>query len=116
MAVIRGAICAENTASDIAEQAVRLFDEIMVRNSLRNSQVEGVFFTATADLDAAYPAAAVRSKFALDNAAFMCASEMPVVGAIDHCIRVAVVVSDLPQSSARHCYLGKAAILRPDLS
>ena len=115
MAVIRGAICAQNTIEDISGKAVELVAAILERNNVAAECVEAVIFTATEDLNAAYPAAAVRKEFAVANAAFMCMQEMRVEGALDHCLRVAVFVSGNSQQSVHHCYLGRAAVLRPDL-
>lgn len=109
--VIRGAICAENTAQSISHNAVTLVKEIMERNSLSEEKISAVFFSATPDLNACYPATEVR-KTLLPNAAYMCFAEMRVEGSLDHCIRVAVFAET---DEARHCYLGEAAKLREDL-
>ncbi len=115
MRAIRGAICADNTAEDISARAVELVTQIMRRNMLTTEQVNAVIFSATADLDACYPAAAVRETLALDKAALMCLQEMNVSGSLDHCIRVCVLAEGLTQSECIHCYLGRAAALRSDL-
>ena len=60
MKVIRGAICAQNTAESISENALLLVSIILKRNNLSADSVSAVFFSATADLDACYPATAVR--------------------------------------------------------
>ena len=91
MKVIRGAVCVSNTAEDISAGAVRLVEQIMKANGLSQGDVEAVFFSATRDLDACYPAAAVRG--VIRAAVFAKTEKTPV-----------------------HCYLGEAAKLRPDLS
>ena len=115
MGVIRGAICAENTQEDISQKAVELIGAIFTSNNLSAIDVEAVIFSATADLDASYPAAAVREKYGLDAAAFMCLAEMPVKGSMEHCLRVSVFARNITQGECRHCYLGRAASLRKDL-
>lgn len=114
MGVIRGAICAQNTAEDISARAEELVREILRRNSLCERDVQAILFTATADLNACYPAQSVR-QFLGGNIAYICAQEMNVVGSLDHCLRVCVFAQKLSQDECKHCYLGKAAILHPDL-
>lgn len=115
MAAIRGAICTDNSIEDISAQAVALIGEILTQNNLQVSDVEAVFFTATADLDACYPARAVREHFAMSNVAFMCFAEMNVKDGLDHCLRACVFTSAIKQSDCKHCYLGRAKCLRRDL-
>ncbi len=113
MKVIRGAICAENTAESISNASLQLVQEIMVRNNLSANDVLYVFFTATADLNAVYPAKAVREDL-LPNACFNCAQEMHVAGSLKKCLRVAVFVAT-DKTAVKHCYLGEASCLRTDL-
>ena len=115
MVAIRGAICAENTVEDISARAVELVTEIIRRNDLQTSAIQAIIFSATNDLDACYPAAAVRELLGA-QIAFFCTQEMKVKGSLENCIRVCVLADGLNQSSCKHCYMGKAAILRPDLS
>lgn len=115
MGAIRGAICAENTVEDISAKTVMLIDEILVKNCLQVSDVEAILFSATADLDACYPAKAVREHFVMPNVAFMCFAEMKVQNALDHCVRMCVFAPKLSQSDCIHCYVGRAQCLRKDL-
>ncbi len=111
MKVIRGAICAQNTISDISDSAVQLVGKIMTENKLSPDKVSAVFFSVTEDLDACYPATAVRREL-LPDAAFMCFQEMKTVCSLKHCIRVTIFAET---DVVRHCYIGEAACLRPDL-
>lgn len=115
MAFIRGAVCAENTKENISQSAVGLVEEILRRNGLRGADVQAILFTCTGDLNACYPAAAVRAVLG-DKIAYFCTQEMYVVGSLDHCIRVCVVTDRVGQEDCKHVYLGKASALRPDLS
>ena len=115
MGAIRGAICAKNTVEDISDKSLRLVREIVARNGINTEDIEAIFFSATKDLDACYPAKSVREQLQLNNVAFMCFSEMNVANSLSHCIRVCVFVKDLVQSDCKHCYLGEAANLRADL-
>ena len=92
-----------------------LIGEILAQNSLQAEDVEAVFFTATSDLNACYPARAIRERFAMSNTAFMCFAEMTVVNSLDHCLRACVFTSKIQQSDCIHCYLGRAKSLREDL-
>ena len=116
MAAIRGAICAQNDAKDISARATELVEEIVKCNKLQISDICAVIFTCTADLDACYPAAAVRELLASPKIAYVCAQEMNVKGSLDHCIRVCVIAEGIAQSDCKHRYLGKAAVLRSDLA
>lgn len=116
MGVIRGAICAENTQQDISEKTVELIAAIFARNNLSADDVEAVIFSATSDLDACYPAAAVRERYSMSNVAFMCLAEMSVENSLDHCLRVSVFAPKISQNECNHCYLGRARCLRRDLS
>lgn len=113
MKVIRGAICAENNSESISQNSLLLVEKILTSNSLVAEDVECVFFSATPDLTACYPAAAVRKQL-LPNASFMCFSEMFVEGSLSKVIRVAVFVNK--DITPKHCYLGEASSLRPDLN
>lgn len=115
MAAIRGAICAKNTVEDISDKSLQLVREIIVRNGIQKEDIEAIFFSATADLDACYPAKSVREQLDLPNVAFMCFSEMKVANSLPNCIRVCLFVNDLAQSETKHCYLGDASVLRKDI-
>ena len=115
MGAIRGAICAENTVQDIYAKSVQLVGEIISANNIKPSDISAIFFTVTDDLDACYPATGVREALSLSHVAFMCFGEMKVPNSLPHCIRVCVFVQDMPQQQCKHCYLGEASSLRPDL-
>ncbi len=115
MGVIRGAICAENTQQDISAKSVELIETIFRVNNLSPCDIEAVIFSATADLDACYPAKAVRNRFNMPNVAFMCLAEMSVKSSLDHCLRVSVFCAKIQQNDCRHCYIGKVKCLRQDL-
>ncbi len=116
MAAIRGAVCCNNTAADISDKAVELIRGILTANGLSATDVDAVFFSATNDLDACYPAAAVRERLNMSNVAFMCLQEMNVVGSLRRCLRVCVFTQKISQNSCVHRYLGAAKSLRSDLA
>lgn len=115
MAVIRGAICAENSAEDIFAKSIQLVSTIISQNNVNLLDIQAIFFSTTDDLDACYPAKAVREHFNLSQVAFMCFAEMKVLGSLTHCIRVGVLVEGMLQAHCKHCYLGEAVVLRSDI-
>ena len=113
---IRGATSVEiNDAVAIITATRELLERIVVANDVLVVDVASVIFTATPDLDAAYPARAAR-EMGWVNTPLLCAQEMVVVGSMPRCIRVLVLWNtDLSPEQIRHVYLGSARALRPDL-
>ena len=90
--------------------------KIISENGLKNEDILSVIFTATKDLDKAYPAVGAR-QMGITEASLMCVQEMYVEGSLKKCIRVMVTAqSNLTQAQAKHIYLKGAAKLRPDIS
>jgi 3-deoxy-7-phosphoheptulonate synthase len=102
-----------NTREEILEATRELLTALYVRNQLDIDDITSVFFTVTEDLDAEHPALAAR-QLGWDDAALLCAREIPVPGSLDHCIRVLLHVNtSLSSSELRHVYLRQAGSLRP---
>lgn len=116
MIAIRGAITVDqNSRTDILERTRQLLDQIIEQNKLKPEQIISIHFSGTPDLTKVYPAVAAR-EMGLVNAALFCTQEMAVDGALKMCVRVLMYVqTDKLQNQAQHCYLEKAAGLRPDL-
>jgi chorismate mutase len=114
---VRGAVQVEgNERAAILEGTAELVTEVMVRNSLSTDQVISVIFTATADLDAEFPALAAR-KLGFQEVPLLCAGEIPVPGAMPRVVRLLMhVETDLPRSGVHHVYLRGAAALRLDIA
>lgn len=110
---IRGAISVDrNEASEILDSTGKLLREIVKANQLKEADIISAFFTVTPDLNAAFPAEAAR-RLGWREVALMCATEIPVPGSQPGIIRVLIhAYSKLPP---QHVYLGRAALLRPDL-
>ena len=84
------------------------------RNRLRPEDVAYVWFTVTADLDAAFPADAARAGLDWSEVPLICGREIPVPGALDRCVRVLVAWNtDRAQADVRHAFLRGARGLRP---
>jgi chorismate mutase len=113
---IRGATSVDaNDAATIIAATRELLENIVAANGLSTEDVTSAIFTATPDLDAAYPARAAREMGWL-KVPLLCMQEMAVEGSLPRCIRVLVLWNtDLPPNRIRHVYLGRARALRPDL-
>ena len=114
---IRGAVTvAENTREAIFEATSHLLREIIGRNEIDPSDIASMFLTTTPDLNADFPAYAVRGN-GLGQVPVLCASEINVPGAMKQLVRILVHVNtNRAQSEIKHVYLGEAARLRPDLT
>ncbi|MBN1978066.1 MAG: chorismate mutase [Anaerolineae bacterium] len=114
---IRGAVCVEtNDAAAIVAATREMLEHIVADNDLAVEDIACVIFTATPDLDTAYPARAAR-EMGWMTTPLLCEQEMAVKSGLPHCIRVLLLWNtDLPADRVRHVYLGKARALRPDLA
>lgn len=114
---IRGATGVRaNDASSILAATRELLEQIVAANDLLVKDVVSVIFTATPDLDAAYPARAAREMGWVDTP-LLCMQEMAVAGRLNRCIRVLVHWNtNLEPKQIQHIYLGEARVLRPDLA
>lgn len=114
---IRGAITTEvNTKEAILEATRMMLEAIIKENQIQIENIIQIHFSATKDLDAVYPAVAARA-IGITSASLMCFQELYVVGSLEKCIRVDVLVEQegLTRDNAKHQYLRDAKRLRPDL-
>ncbi|WP_223066690.1 chorismate mutase [Paenibacillus caui] len=115
---IRGATTVEhNDEQEILQATAELLNEIIAENGLDPEAICSVWITMTTDLDAAFPARAVRQIDGWELVPLMCATEIPVKGSLPRCIRLMIQVNtDKSQREMKHVYLNGANILRPDLA
>ena len=113
---IRGAITVEtNTENAILSATRTLLEQIVAANELIIGDIASVTFTATADLDAVYPAVAAR-EMGWTHTPLLCMQELAVQGSLPRCIRVLIHWNtERAPDEIRHVYLGEARKLRPDL-
>ncbi len=113
---VRGATTVEaNDAEQILGATRALLARIMEVNAIHIEDIASVIFTATADLDAVYPARAAR-EMGWQHTPLLCMQEMAVVGSLPRCVRVLLHWNtDLAPEQVQHVYLGEARKLRPDL-
>ncbi|WP_100331415.1 chorismate mutase [Bacillus xiapuensis] len=114
---IRGAITVERNEEDaIVLAAEKLLREMIRLNQVAPENVCSVFISVTDDLNAAFPAKALRRFDGWDYVPVMCMNEVPVPGSLQKCIRVMLHVNtEALQTDIQHIYLEKAVCLRPDL-
>ena len=109
---VRGATCAhENTADAIREAITELVVEMAARNEIVPDDVASAFFTTTPDLNAAFPAEAVRHMGG-QHVPLLGAVEMAKPGAPGRCIRVLLMwnTARTPQQ-VEHVYLRGTDVL-----
>lgn len=116
MKAIRGAnTAAANTQEAIRSCTLEMLQQIIEENHLQTGEIVNATFTATKDLDAAYPAKFARELPEWDQIPLFCVQEMYVEGSLASCIRVMLLVERENTETVQHVYLGEAVRLRPDL-
>ncbi|WP_181348236.1 chorismate mutase [Thalassobacillus sp. CUG 92003] len=115
---IRGATTVDhNEAAEIIARSQALIEDIIHDNHVEAENVASVMFSATVDIDAAFPAKALRHVPGWTYVPVMCMQEIPVPDSLPLCIRVMVTVeTELDQPEVRHIYHHNAKQLRPDLN
>jgi chorismate mutase len=114
---IRGAVqVSANERDAILDGTAELVSAVMSRNDLTTDDVISVLFTVTPDLTAEFPALAAR-KIGFHDVPLICATEIPVPGAMPRVVRLlAHVETTRPRSEIQHVYLRGAAALRLDIA
>jgi len=112
---VRGATkVSRNDVNAILDATEDLMRELIFRNDLEPERIVSCLFTATADLNAEFPAVAAR-RLGLDGVPLLCARELDVPGAMRGVIRVLVHYYAANGHTPAHTYLGAAQELRTDL-
>jgi chorismate mutase len=114
---IRGATTVEsNTKEAILEATAELMSALIEANDLQEDDVASVFFSATQDLNAEFPALAARN-MGWSYTALTCMQEMYVPGSLPMCVRVLMHVNTVKsQRDVKFVYLRGAKALRPDIT
>lgn len=100
---LRGAtIVAANEPEAIYGATRELLTLLRERNEMPIDCIASAFFTVTPDIDAAFPAKAAR-QLGWKDVALLCATEIPVPGALTACIRVLLHFN---ANRPRHTYVG----------
>jgi chorismate mutase len=105
-----------NSADAISDGTQELISEILRSNGITPQNVISILFTASPDLTASFPAAAVR-KLGFEDTPLICAVEIDVPGALERTIRVmAHVEIERKKEEITHIYLHGAKALRADIA
>lgn len=114
---VRGATTViENDALLIESKTETLVRTMVQENQIDPAQVAQVLITATNDIDAGFPAKALRNLEGWNYVPVMCAQEIPVKGSLSRCIRIMMTINtDIEQMNIKHVFLEDAVSLRPDL-
>lgn len=114
---IRGAVTVgKNDKEEIWQAAKILMAQIIRRNKLDPEDIGAVIFSATDDLTAAFPSTGARQLPGFDLVPLFDTRQCAVEGAMDHCIRVLLLVDkECKHADIQHVYMGRAQELRPDL-
>ncbi|GGJ11011.1 chorismate mutase [Paenibacillus hunanensis] len=115
---IRGATTVtRNDRQEILGETLVLLREIVERNQFDPEDVSSIWITMTADLDAAFPALAIREMDGWSMVPLMCAVEASVQNSLPQCIRLMIHINTTKtQQEIKHVYLNEATRLRPDLA
>lgn len=113
---LRGATTAENnTREEILAATKEMLEEILRLNEVKTEDMISILFTITPDLDAVFPAVAVREA-GITNVPLLDFAQPYVEGALKKCIRVMIYInSHKSNDDLKHAYLKGARVLRPDL-
>lgn len=109
----RGATCLKaDNFDEMTDAVVEMVHEVMDKNSLVEADLISIIFTVTNDLVSGFPATALRSD-GFSDVPLMCATEIPVPGALERTVRVMIhAESDLPRAEVNHVFLRGAQALR----
>jgi chorismate mutase len=114
---VRGAITVDqNTEEVIITATEELFARLIEENHFQPDQVGSIFISTTEDVNATFPAKALRKFEGWTYVPVMCMQEIPVPNSLKMCVRVMMHVNTTkPQEEIIHVYLKGATVLRPDL-
>jgi len=118
--MIRGARGATTVSANTEEDIITATKELMAKlievNNIAPDSVASAFVSTTEDIDAAFPAKALRQFKGWTYVPVMCMREMPVPNSLKMCVRIMLHVNtNLAQEEIVHVYLREAKVLRPDL-
>lgn len=113
----RGAVQVDHDERDeIHSATAELVAEVLKRNELDNDDLVCIYFTATPDLTADFPAYAAR-QMGFTDVPLMCSVEMAVPNSMPRVVRLmALANTERARGEVKHVYLRGAQALRRDLA
>jgi len=114
---LRGATTVtKNKEEEILYRTQILIEDMVKTNNIEADMVSHVFISVTADINAVFPAQALRRLEDWTFVPVMCMREIDVPSSLEKCIRVMMVVNtDKKQEHMKHIFHNEAVKLRPDL-
>jgi chorismate mutase len=115
---VRGAITVtENNEKQILSATTELLNTIVDLNQIQAKDIASVFITVTTDLNATFPARAIRYIEGWELVPLMCSQELDVPNSLPMCIRLMILTNTVKeQHEMQHVYLREAVRLRPDIA
>lgn len=115
---IRGATTVkENNEEQIITNTKFLAEDMAKKNGIVAESISHVLISVTQDLNAGFPAKALRQITGWKYVPVMCMTEIDVPNSLKHCIRIMMAVNtDVDQKKIMHIYHHDAKQLRPDLT
>ena len=110
---IRGATTVDaNTKECIYASTKALLREMIKANDINQDDMASIIFTATDDLNAAFPAKAAR-EMGFVNIPLLCSREINVPNSLHSCLRILILFNTKKKpDDIKHIYLKGAADLR----
>lgn len=106
----------ENDAEEMLAETERVLLQMVEANGIEPHTISHVFFSVSADLNAAFPAKAAREIPGWTHVPVMCMQEIDVPRSLEKCIRIMLIAeTSLKQEDVQHVFLNNAVRLRPDL-
>ncbi|MFZ3588658.1 chorismate mutase [Bacillus sp. DJP31] len=114
---IRGATTVgSNTSQEILNRTEVLLREMVLANGIEPADIASIIISVTDDVNADFPAKAMRRLVGFTFVPVMCVKEIPVPDSLPLCIRVMMSVNtNLAPHEVQHIYHERAQNLRPDL-
>ncbi|MBS4215861.1 MULTISPECIES: chorismate mutase [Neobacillus] len=114
---VRGATTVDaNTEEAIVSATEELLAKLIEVNHIEPDSVASVFISTTEDVNAVFPAKALRNFAGWTYVPVVCMREIPVPGSLKMCVRIMMHVNtSISQEDIIHVYLKDAVALRPDL-
>jgi chorismate mutase len=114
---IRGATTvADNTKEGILAASRELLQKMIDSNGVEKETVACIFFTATQDIDAEFPAVAAR-QLGWTEIPLLCGREMEVLGSLARCLRILILFNtEKKAEEIEHVYIRGTEVLRQELN
>lgn len=115
---VRGATTVtQNTEQEITLATEKVVNMMVKSNGIKPEDVSHIFFSVTADLDASFPAKAIRKLDGWTYVPVMCMQEIDVPNSLNLCIRIMMTINTAKsQKEIEHIFQNEAVKLRPDLT